>query len=161
MSEVLPDDPFKAILPFGKLTDDQKRCQERMSEVQDRLISIKGKEMYLKELIIVMEGLSPEDRDEPVTESSFSEYRFYKYFVEKMIYFVQQFDFLVRCISNGICVVHNTRNYHLLLDTILTPPRQDFKFPKEIISYDQLREEDEMRRIESFTLTKDWVSAYP
>ena len=139
--------------------NEKASLQGKVSAVLPKLLQIKGREVYLKDLIVAIAGFSQEDRDEPVTEEFFSDHKSYRHYLVKTVYFVDQFDFLLTCIARGACEVRNSAGICTLVDQLLAPPsRHDFQFPPEVIAYDTLKQEDEERRIESFTLRKDWVS---
>ncbi|KAJ9466847.1 hypothetical protein DIPPA_02001 [Diplonema papillatum] len=157
-----PSDPRRhPVLAFAQLTPSEEECRSYANEVVDEVLSKLRRERHLKRLIVAIEGLCLEDHDEPMAESSFSHFMFYKHYIDKSVFFELQFDFLMRCVCAGACLVKDPRAFKQLLADILTTRTEDFRLPPEVTDYDRLKEEDECRRIEAFVLRKDWVSSVP
>eukprot|EP01063_Lacrimia_lanifica_P019167 TRINITY_DN26230_c0_g1_i1.p1 TRINITY_DN26230_c0_g1~~TRINITY_DN26230_c0_g1_i1.p1 ORF type:complete len:205 (+),score=87.72 TRINITY_DN26230_c0_g1_i1:48-617(+) len=141
---------------------DERPCSEIVGSVLEKVLRKKGRELHLKELIASIGGLSENDRDEPVTADNFTEYSCFKHYLHETIYFEDQFDYLMTCIAEGFCIVNDKPRLIDLLNTLVNPPpAHDFRFPETVVDYDRLQQEDEERRIESFTLRKDWVPQIP
>ena len=143
----------------GSPAGGERNVRALVRELLPQILRTRGREVYLKDLIVAIAGFSQEDRDEPVTEEFFGDHKSYRHYLEKTVYFVDQFDFLLHCVDRGVCEVRDAAGLHAMLSAVTAPPaRENFQFPPSVIAYDTLKAEDEERRIESFTLRKDWVS---
>ena len=146
----------KSFTCFSRLSVDQQLCVDTLKEMKDVLLSTKGRDRYLPELITSITGAS-EDEDEALNEASFSQYRFYQLYVHDLRFYPEKFDFLLRCIEECAVVVALAKMFLGLLEQIVSSQRMEC-VPDHVMHYEQLLEEDEARRIESFTLRKDWTS---
>ena len=150
----------KSFTSFGRLTTEQIACRDYLQERRDDLGENKSRDLHLSELMVCISGADEDDADEPLSEACFSQYRFYRTYIHDLIYYPEKFDFLVRCIEESVCVVKMTSRFRILLDRICKNNKVQ-QLPREVVDYDQLLEEDEERRIESFTLRKDWQCTVP
>mmetsp|Transcript_17454 Transcript_17454/g.19878 ORF Transcript_17454/g.19878 Transcript_17454/m.19878 type:complete len:218 (+) Transcript_17454:43-696(+) len=145
---------------FGRLTAEQQQCVEALKECKDKMLSTKGRERYLSDLIRCITGSSDEEEDEALNEATFSQYRFYLLYIRELLYYPEKFDFLLRCVEENVVVVQQPKAFLGLLEQILSSQRIE-RLPDEVVNYEALVLEDEMARIESFTLRKDWRSNIP
>eukprot|EP00672_Neobodo_designis_P022691 CAMPEP_0174831568 /NCGR_PEP_ID=MMETSP1114-20130205/3169_1 /TAXON_ID=312471 /ORGANISM="Neobodo designis, Strain CCAP 1951/1" /LENGTH=199 /DNA_ID=CAMNT_0016065395 /DNA_START=32 /DNA_END=631 /DNA_ORIENTATION=- len=150
----------RSFTTFSRLTDEQRECVTIATQNADRIFACKARDLHLKSLVVCVTGYSDCDEDEPVTENCFSQHRFYATYVHELIFFPDRFDFLIHCIINQVCVVQRPSKFKELLATLLHREAERV-VPDEVLNYDRLLEEDEEKRIESFTMRKDWRCKVP
>jgi hypothetical protein len=146
----------KAFTSFSRLTADQQLCVDTLRDMKDVILSTKGRDRYLSALITSITGAS-DDEDESMNEATFSQYRFYQLYVHDLRFYPEKFDFLLRCIEECVVVISQSKLFLGLLENIVSSQRVE-SLPDHVIHYERQLEEDEERRIESFTLRKDWTS---
>eukprot|EP00759_Apiculatamorpha_spiralis_P044611 PhF_6_TR41570/c0_g1_i3/m.62983 len=139
--------------PFGNITAEQAHCAAYVTQNHRAIQTHKSRDLYLKKIMNAIEGNSEADQDEPMTENAFSQYRFHKIFAIELVYFPDKFDFLTMCVEKGVCVVRNM--FLTVMYTLVTPPPVR-TIPTHVVHYEDELEADEVARIDSFTLRKDW-----
>lgn len=149
----------KSFTSFSRLTSDQQLCVDTLKQMKDTLLTTRGRERFLAELVTSITGTSDEE-DEALNEATFSQYRFYQFYIHELLYYPEKFDFLLRCVEECVVVVALGKMFLGLLERIVTSQRVDV-VPDHVVNYERLLEEDEIHRIESFTLRKDWVPKVP
>lgn len=146
----------KSFTSFSRLTPDQRACVDALVDMKDVILSTKGRDRYLSALITSITGASDEE-DESMNEATFSQYRFYQLYVHELRFYPEKFDFLLRCIEECVVTVAQGKLFLGLLEQLVSSQRVE-ALPDHVIHYERHLEEDEERRIESFTLRKDWSS---
>ena len=91
--------------PFGGLTEEQLHCKSFTNENLHAILHVRQREKFVREVQVCCCGYCSSDEDEPMLDSHFSQFQFYKPWIEEIIYFHDKFDFLVKCIANGVCKV--------------------------------------------------------
>lgn len=156
---------IKAYTTFSRPTREEEECVQLLRSHFDTIIKAKSRDLYLNSLVMCIADYSDEDEDEAITEGSFSQHRFYAAYVHDLIYHPDKFDFLMQCIVQGVCRVRRPEKFHRLISAILARQEGETSaaraIPNAILEYDKLLEEDEEKRVESFTLRKDWVCQVP
>eukprot|EP00760_Papus_ankaliazontas_P015685 PhM_4_TR16665/c0_g1_i1/m.24221 len=150
----------RSFSPFSKCTLDQIKCAHFVRRYSYDIQSHKSRDLHLKAIVMSVEGHEEEDADEPMTDSSFSQYRFYHTFTVELVYFPDKFDFLMMCVQVGVCLVKSCRRFMDIVRSLVAP-RPQMAIPREIIDYDEAVLEDERKRVEAFVFKKDWVSTVP
>merc|ERR1711916_142780 len=150
----------RSFTTFSRLSDEERECVGLVSKHADQIFACKFRDLHLKTLVVCVTGYSDHDEDEPVTESCFSQHRFYATYVHDLVFFPDRFDFLIHCIMNQVCVVRRPNKLRELLSTLLHREATR-SVPDEVLNYDKLLEEDDEKRVESFTMRKDWVCRVP
>lgn len=87
-----------------RFTHSQLSCR---SFVQDNLRSIlfsKNRERHLREIVICVGGFVGSDQDETLQLSHFTQQQFFEPY-DSLVFYVDKFDFLLSCISKGVCTV--------------------------------------------------------
>lgn len=146
----------KSFTSFSRLSADQQSCVDTLREMKDVILSTKGRDRYLPELITSITGAA-DDEDESLNEATFSQYRFFQLYVHDLRFYPEKFDFLLRCVEECVVMVAQSKLFLGLLEQIVSSQRIEC-LPDHVINYEKQLEEDEERRIESFTLRKDWKS---
>lgn len=150
----------KSFTSFSRLTDEQRECVQLTAAKADAIFTMKARDLHLKTLVVCITGYDDHDEEEPITEGHFSQHRFYTTFVNDLIYFPDRFDFLIHCIINQVCVVNRPAKFKDMIASLLHK-EADRTVPLEVLDYDQLLRDDDERRIQSFTMRKDWVCQVP
>lgn len=150
----------KSFTSFGRHTPDQLKCIDLLMRCNAEIHQTRHRDRYLNELIVCITGSEDDDADEPISETSFSQYRFYQTYIHELVFYPEKFDFLVRCIEESVCVVKRPAQFMDLLERICHSNKVE-PLPVEVTDYDQLIEDDEERRIDAFVLRKDWKSTVP
>jgi hypothetical protein len=145
---------------FSRITPEQRACVVELNACCDEIFACKARDLHLKTLVNCITGYDDFDEDEPVSEGHFSQHRFYKTFVNELIYFPDRFDFLIHCILHQVCLVRHTAKFRELLRALLHK-QSERTVPTAVLDYDKLIEADDEMRIESFTMKKDWRSLAP
>lgn len=149
------------------LTPDQLACIDRLQGCFDRVSECKRRDMHLGTLQQCIATFTDDaDKDEPLTAGSFGVYQCYEHYTQELIYFPEKFDFLIMCIMHRICTVNKPRVFNQMLDELLLPAtaalaqRIGGELLTRLIEEDEMREDDEVARVEAFCLKKDWVPRY-
>lgn len=151
----------KSFTSFSRLTPDQTECVDLVIREKSRLIASKGRDRFLSQLIECITGTG-DDEDEAINAAVFSQYRFYELYIYQFLYYPEKFDYLLRCVEERCVAVAKPMKFQSLIETILLASiNQQEPLPDTVTRYDDLLREDEERRIESFTLRKDWVPQVP
>ena len=143
-------------------TPRQEECVFLLEKHVDEIFRNRSRDLYLKTLVTCVTGYSDEDEEEPITEAAFSQSSFYETYVQALVYYPDKFDFLVHCILNCVCLVatHHIPKFKQLVDGLLQKESKR-TIPDAVLEYDQLLDADDEKRIESFTMRKDWKSQVP
>ena len=88
---------------FGNLTSEQTHCRQFTIDHLDELTSSRQREKYLQEVVVCIGGFSKWDEEEPLEPCNFSQYQFYQPFTFDLVFYVDKFDFLIKCIAKGVC----------------------------------------------------------
>ena len=150
---------MKSFACFSRFTPEQQKCVDFVRGHRDEIFATKGRDRYLNEVVLSITGTT-EDDDEAICEATFSQYRFYRTYVNDLLFFPERFDFLMRCVEECVAVVAQPNKFLGIMDRLLTADKVE-PVPDAIMNYERLLEEDEERRIESFTLRKDWACKVP
>lgn len=150
----------KSFTSFSRFSKEQLECVDLINARMDDIFACKARDLHLKTLVVCITGFSDHDEDEPMTEGSFSQFRFYETYVHDLVYFPDRFDFLLYCIINHVCQVQRPDKFKSMVEQLLHR-EQDRQVPREVLDYDLLLKEDDDKRIESFTMRKDWVCQVP
>lgn len=106
---------------FGGLTPEQEHCKEFTRQNLDALLHVRQREKFVKEIRVCCCGYGPADEEEPMEDNNFSQFQFYLPFTNDIIFFEDKFDFLVKCVANGVCKVEvgfEERYLQAVLDTL-------------------------------------------
>ena len=150
----------KSFNPFGRLTAPQRECAEYVRANRQALFTARSRDVYLPELLLSISGMQDEEDGELITEATFSQYRFYDFYIRNLVYYPEKFDFILRCVEESVVVVKATSKFLNLMQRVLDLT-VDKAIPEDVIDYERLLLEDEEERISRFILTKDWVSQVP
>lgn len=149
------------------LSKDQLQCIDRLEDCVDRVLACKRRDMHFTTLQRCIASFTDDaDKDEPLTANSFSVYDCYRTFTQELIYFPDKFDFLIFCVLHRVCIIHKPAQFHQMLNDLLMPAttalaqRVGGELLSRLIQEDEMREEDEIARVEAFCLKKDWVPKY-
>lgn len=151
---------MKSFNSFGRLSPDQRQCQEFVKNNRVAIFSVKLRDVYLPELIISISGVGEDEDGEPITEATFSQFRFYMFYIHELKYFPEKCDFLLRCIEEAVVVVKAPTKFQFLMQRMLNQSVTR-EIPDGVINYERLIQEDEEERIDKFILRKNWVSKVP
>lgn len=150
----------KSFTSFSRLTPEQEACVDLLKASAAEIFRNRSRDLYLKTLIVCVTGFSDEDEEEPITEASFSQYAFYQTYVHTLVYYPDKFDYVMHCIMNCVCLVRRVQKFRQLIDSLLQKEAKR-TVPDAVLDYDRLLEEDDEKRVESFTMRKDWVPQVP
>jgi hypothetical protein len=149
------------------LLPEQLACIERLQDCFDRVLECKRRDTHLRTLQQCIATFTDDaDKDEPLTAGSFSVYQCYEHYTQELVYFPEKFDFLIMCVLHRICIVNKPRLFNQMLDDLLLPAtaalarRIGGELLTKLIEEDEMREGDEVARVEAFCLKKDWVPKY-
>jgi hypothetical protein len=96
---------YGRILPTRqRLSPGQLSCRNFVQQNLKIILFSKLRERYLRDIVICVAGYQGSDQDEPLTISHFSQLQFFEAY-DELIYFVDKFDFLIQCLSYGVCNV--------------------------------------------------------
>jgi hypothetical protein len=150
----------RSFTSFSRVTPEQKECVELTNAHAERVFANKARDLYLKALVVCITGYDDYDEDEPITEDSFSQHRFYSTYVHDLVYFPDRFDFLLQCVMHQVCIVQRPPKFKELLRTLLQNDAEH-AVPDEVLNYDRLLVEDDERRVDHFVMRKDWKCQVP
>lgn len=150
----------KSFNSFGRLNPDQRKCQVFVKENRQSIYSVRSRDVHLPELIIAISDVADDEDGEPITEATFSQFRFYLFYIHELKYFPEKFDFLLRCIEEAVVVVKAPTKFLFLMERMLNQS-SNREIPDGVINYERLIEEDEEERIDKFILRKNWVTKVP
>lgn len=163
----------RSFTTFSRLTPEESECRRQLAEIFDDITQIRSREQHLSTLVVCIADCGDDDQDEPITEGSFSQYRFFATYVHDLVFHLDKFDFLLHCIVQGVCKVRRASRFKKLLMRVLEAGLERERYrsldnrteaggiPDEVLNYDALLELDEEHRVDSFTLRKDWVCRVP
>lgn len=151
---------MKSFNAFGRLSAEQQRCQALVRERRQELYAVKSRDVHLPELIIAITDVTDDEDGEPITEATFSQFRFYLFYIHELRYFPEKFDFLLRCVEEAVVVAKAPSKFLALMGRVLNQSAAR-AIPEGVINYERLIQEDEDERIDKFILRKDWVSKVP
>lgn len=150
----------KSFSPFGRPSPPQQECAAYVRARRHELFTAKSRDVYLPELLLCISGMQDEEDGELITEGTFSQYRFYSFYIGNLVYYPEKFDFLLRCVEESVVLVKATSKFLNLMQRVLDLT-VDRAIPEDVIDYERLLEEDEEERISRFVLKKDWISKVP
>lgn len=90
---------------FGGLTPEQEACKKFTADNLDALLHIRQREKFVKEIRVCCCGYGEADEDEPLEDNNFSQFQFYLPYTNDLIFFHDKFDFLIKCVANGVCKI--------------------------------------------------------
>eukprot|EP00906_Rhabdomonas_costata_P009226 RCo013075 len=148
---------YRGFVPFGSLNATQEECVAALKQKLPEILRVESRERHLLELQQCIAGYTVEDRDEPISSSSFSQYAFYLTYT-RLQFHRDLFDFLLNCILHKVCTIataHSSRFKDLLGKILILPdalsvPEWAVRAPLDPV-------QDEEDRVEAFVLRKQWV----
>jgi len=90
---------------FGGLSPQQEECKRFAVEHLDQILHIRQRERFLHDLKVCLCGYCEADEEEPLEASAFSQFQFYKPYIELLVPFRDKFDYLMKCVAHGVCRV--------------------------------------------------------
>jgi hypothetical protein len=90
---------------FGGLTPEQEACKQFTKDNLDVILHVRQREKFVKEIRVCCCGYNASDEDEPMEDNNFSQFQFYTPFTHTLVSFEDKFDFLIKCVANGVCKV--------------------------------------------------------
>jgi hypothetical protein len=91
--------------PFGRLTAAQAECKQFTVKHMDELLRTRQREKFLRDVTVCACGFGEADEEEPMDEANFSQHQFFLPFTYDLVFFVDKFDFVVKCVAHGVCKV--------------------------------------------------------
>jgi hypothetical protein len=91
--------------PFGGLTTEAAQCRTFTLEKLPALLHVRQREKFVKEVQVCCCGYGSADEDEPMLDSHFSQFQFFRPWIEEIIFFHDKFDYLVKCVAHGVCKI--------------------------------------------------------
>ena len=129
MSQLFDDISRGYYQPFSSFTLEQERCRTFTRTKLQPLLAMRQRDKYINEVRVCVAGLGTADEEQPLEEESFSQFQFFRPYVEDLVYFEDKFDFLVKCVASGVCRIptgFEDRYIHALLQVLtfreLLPP---------------------------------------
>jgi hypothetical protein len=106
--------------PFA-LSAAQRDCRDLTRSVLNDVLFSRQREKHVRDVKVCVGGFAEYDADEPLDESCFSQLQFFTPYTHDLVFFVDRYDFLVKCVAHGVCKVAEgfERRYAATLAAVL------------------------------------------